>query len=517
MKKTIVFLLLMTTNVTFASFDLMLTKILGDIEPIVLEDEPLLLKQQTLFDVYHQTDASNDAGLGLMLATTLSEHSGAAEQATLYTEQAQPQSQQQTLIDIYQQALANDPALASALSSNQSAQELIEQTKALYRPNINFSAGVSASETDIEYIGVNIFRNSGRSSFESHRYGVEARQPIFRKDSWEKINQAKTQVSQADKQYHLSQQDLILRVTEAYFDVLIAQDEIDLIKAQKTAILGQLQQAQANFEVGTSTITDVNEAQARYDLVVSQQIAAENGFLIAQRSIQAITNQVPPALATIKADIKVAQLGQTIDDWQQIARINNLNVQIQQASLAVAEKEVSVAKAAHLPTLDAVASYNNNYANGSANGFGSDLNNGTIGLELNLPIYQGGAISSAVRRAGFEKQKAQNELDLTLRQTDLETQRNFFNLDSTIAQVRALEQALSSTQSQLESTTLGYEVGVRTSIDVLDAQQQLYASKRDLLQARYNYLVNIIRLKFAVGLLSVADLEEINNQLLVKG
>ena len=168
-----------------------------------------------------------------------------------------------------------------------------------------------------------------------------------------------------------------------------------------------------------------------------------------------------------------------------------------------------------MPTLDAVASYSNSYANSSANGFGSDLNNGTIGIELNIPIYQGGAISSVARQAGFEKQKAQHELDLTMRETNLETQRHYFNLDSTIAQVRALEQALSSTQSQLESTILGYEVGVRTSIDVLDAQQQLYSSKRDLLQARYNYLVNIIRLKFSAGLLSPMDLEEINNQLLV--
>lgn len=509
----------MTTNIAFASFDLMLITVLSDIDPIVLEDEPRPLKQQTLFEVYHQTGVRDNAELGLVRATTLSENLGKADSVFVNQYagpvQIQAKPQQQTLIDIYQQALTNDPALASALSSNQSAQELIEQSKALYRPNINFSAGASASETDIEYIGVNIFRNEGRNSFESRRYSLEARQAIFRKDSWEKINQAKTQVSLADKQYHLSQQNLILRVTEAYFDVLIAQDKIDLIKSQKTAILGQLQQAQANFEVGTSTITDVNEAQARFDLAVSQAIAAENEFLIAQRSIQAITNQLPATLATVKSDIKVAQLGQTIEDWQQVALLNNLNVQMQQDNVAIAEREIVVAKAGHLPTLDAVASYSNSYANSSANGFGSDLNNGTIGIELNIPIYQGGAISSVARQAGFEKQKAQHELDLTMRETNLETQRHYFNLDSTIAQVRALEQALSSTQSQLESTTLGYEVGVRTSIDVLDAQQQLYSSKRDLLQARYNYLVNIIRLKFSAGLLSPMDLEEINNQLLV--
>lgn len=509
MKKLIIFLVLMTSNMTFAAFDLMLSKLLVSIDPMVIENEALPLKQQTLFDVYHQTSANDPALLGLVMTIKL---------AALDTPSATKfvgRFKQQTLLDIYQQALANDPTLASALSGNQSAHELIEQSNALYRPKVNLSASASASETNIEFIGVSIFRGDGRQSFESRRYALEARQPIFRKDSWVKMKQARTQVSQADKQYHLSQQDLILRVTEAYFDVLIAQDQMDLIQAQKTAILGQLKQAQANFEVGTSTITDVNEAQARFDLVVSQEIAAENDFLIAKRAIEAITNEEPQKLATVKSDIKVAVLGQTIEDWQQVALENNLNVQIQQDNLAIAEQEISAAKAGHLPTLDAVASFSNNYANGSANGFGSDLDNATIGVEVNVPIYQGGSISSAVRQAMYDKQKAQNELDVTLRKASLETQRNYLNLGSSIAQVRALEQALSSSQSQLDSTTLGYEVGVRTSVDVLDAQQQLFSAKRDLLQARYSYLVNIIRLKFVTGLVSVEDLEEINNQLVV--
>ncbi len=493
----------MTTNVTFASLDLMLTKILGEINPVVLEDEPLPLKQQTLFDVYHQTSASDAASLGLVMTAKLGET--AQVPATHH--------KHQTLLDIYQQALENDPTLASALSGNQSAHELIEQSKALYRPTVNFSASASKSKTDIKYIGVNIFRGEGRQSFDSNQYALEARQPIFRRENWVKIQQAKMQVSQADKQYHLSQQDLILRVTEAYFDVLIAQDQVDLIDAQKTAIQGQLKQAKANFEVGTATITDVNEAQARFDLVTSQEIAARNDYLIAQRAIQAITSRVPEKLATVKPDVEVATLGQTIEEWQQVALNNNLNIQIQQHNLKIAEKEISLARAAHLPTLDAVASYSNNYANGSANGFGSDLTDSTIGIELNIPIYQGGATSSLVRQAKYDKEKALDDLDVAIRKATLETQRNYLNLDSSIAQVHALEQALASTKSQLDSTTLGYEVGVRTSVDVLDAQQQYYSAKRDLLQARYNYLVNIIRLKFITGLVSMVDLEEINQQL----
>lgn len=427
------------------------------------------------------------------------------------------QSKPQSLVDIYQLALSHDPTLASALSANQAAQEIIEQGKALYRPTVNFSASASASQTDIKYLGsgFNQFRNEGRQNFEGYSYGVDARQPIFRKQNLVQMDQSKTQVSQADKQLHLSQQVLILRTTQVYFDVLIAQDRIDLITAQKTAILSQLEQAKATFEVGTATITDVNEAQARYDLIVAQEIAAVNEHQIAKRAIEAITGGIPDKLATAKADIQVKPLSQNMQDWQHVALQNNLNIQIQQDALKLAEQEVARNQAVHLPTLDAVASYTNNYANGGASGVGNDLTNATIGLQLQIPLYQGGATSSRVRQAVLNQQKAQDDVEITRRQTELETQRAYLNLSTTIAQVRAYEQALISSQSQLDSTKLGYEVGVRTSVDVLNAQQQFFSAKRDLLQARYNYLVNIIRLKAASGIVAEADLSDINQQLLL--
>lgn len=435
--------------------------------------------------------------------------------ALLAAEDMPSQTKPQSLMDIYQQALTHDPTLASALSANKAAQEIIEQGKALYRPTVNFNASASASQTDIKFIGTgfNQFRTEGRQNFEGYNYGVEARQPIYRKQNLVQMDQSKTQVSQADKQYHLSQQELILRTTQAYFDVLIAQDKIDLIAAQKAAIQSQLEQAKATFEVGTSTITDVNEAQARYDLIVAQEIAAVNEHQIARRSVAAITGEVPAKLATAKADIQVKPLSQSMQDWQQVAVQNNLNIQIQQDALKLAEQEVERTQAGHLPTLDAVASYTKNYANGGTSGVGNDLDNATIGLQLQIPLYQGGAISSRARQAVLNKQKALDDIEIARRQTDLETQRAYFNLSTTIAQVRALEQALISSQSQLDSTKLGYEVGVRTSVDVLNAQQQFYSAKRDLLQARYNYLVNIIRLKSATGLVGEADLQDINQQL----
>ena len=426
-------------------------------------------------------------------------------------------NRQQTLLDIYQLALAQDPTLASALSANQAAQEIIEQGKALYRPAVNFSASASASQTDIKFTGAgfNAFRNEGRQNFEGYNYGVEARQPIYRKQNLVQIDQSKTQVSIADKQYHLAQQTLILRTTQAYFDVLLAQDKLDLIGAQKTAILSQLEQAKANFDVGTATVTDVNEAQARYDLMAAQEVAAMNEIQIAQRAIQALTNAMPEKLATVKPDIQVQPLAKPMQDWQQVALNNNLTIQIQQDTAKLAEQEVERANAGHLPTLDAVASYSSSYANGGSSGVGNDLQNASIGLQLQIPLYQGGAISSRARQAVLNQQKAMNDVEIARRQTDLETQRAFFNFNTSVAQVKALEQALVSSQSQLDSTKLGYEVGVRTSVDVLNAQQQLYSAKRDLLQARYAYLVNIIRLKTAAGLVSEPDLQEINQQLVV--
>lgn len=421
----------------------------------------------------------------------------------------------QTLIDVYQQALANDAELASALSANKAAQEIIEQGKALYRPSVNFSGSANNSHTDIRFLDSNI-SGDGRADFNSYRAGVEARQPIYRKQNLVQIDQAKTQVSQADKQYHLSQQSLILRTTEAYFQGLVAKDQIDLIQAQKQAILSQLEQAKATFEVGTSTITDVNEAQARYDLILAQEVKAVNDLEIAKRNIQLITGERPAGLAPIKSEIVISPVKETMDEWLDITRANNLSIQIQQDAVTLAKQQVELANAGHLPTLDAIASYARSYTDGSPTPFnaGNDLRNATIGLELSIPIYQGGAISSRARQAVHNQQKAQDDLNIARRKAELDTQQAYLNLTTSIAQVGALEQALRSSETQLDSTQLGYEVGVRTSVDVLDAQQQLYAAKRDLLKSRYDYLLNLIRLKTASGLVAESDVSDINQALI---
>jgi len=296
--------------------------------------------------------------------------------------------------------------------------------------------------------------------------------------------------------------------------IAITQDKIELINAQKSAINRQLEQAKANFEVGTATITDVNEAQARYDLTIAQEIAYINEFEIKKHAVQSIIGKLPQNLASARADLKTS-LPEPNDmgKWVEIAEQNNLELNISQQNFEFASKEVTRANAGHLPTLDAVGSYTSSYADGSANGFGNDLQNTTIGLRLQIPIYQGGAVSSRAREAVANKQKAQEDVEVARRQAELDTRQAYLSVASGVAQVKANEQALASSQSQLDSTNLGYEVGVRTSVDVLNAQQQFYSTKRDLLQSRYNYLLSTIKLKSAIGQLSEADLAVVNQQL----
>lgn len=431
----------------------------------------------------------------------------------------------QNLIDIYQNALSQDPSWAASRSANLAAQEKLEQGKALYRPTVTLNSDFNESRTSLhrEPTGSgldargNPVGGSGRQRFDSWSYSLNVTQPLFRRDNFVQYQQSRLVVSQADRQLMLDRQNLMLRVTQAYFDVLLAQDTITLINAQKSAISHQLEQAKANFEVGTATITDVNEAQARFDLTTAEEIAAINQLEIKKRALELIIGKMPHKLATVREDLN-PQIPQPADmqAWVELAEQNSLALAIQQHNFQIANREVERMRAGHMPTLDAIARYSDNRNNGSASGFASDLEDLTVGLQLEIPIYQGGAVSSRVREAAANLQKAQEDMEVARRQADLETRQAYLDVSSGVVQIRALEQALVSSQSQLDSTSLGYEVGVRTSVDVLNAQQQFYTAKRDLLQARYNYLISTVRLKFASGMLTEADLAEVNQQLIAK-
>jgi outer membrane protein len=427
------------------------------------------------------------------------------------------ESSVQNLLAIYGQAQASDPVLAAAQNTNRAAQEKQVQGKALLLPAVTLDANAKHSETDIHYrSGANEFgvRSGGDHGFETYDYGVNVKQPLFRKQNTIQYEQSKTQVAQADLQLNSARQDLMLRVTQAYFEVLLAQDKVELLGALKTANSQQLEQAKANFEVGTATITDVNEAQARHDLTWANEIAAINEVEVKKRAIESLTGQLPGRLATAKNDLRATiPEPRDMEKWVEIAQQNNLALMIQQQSLQIATQQMEYANAAHLPTLDAVGRYSDASSNGGINGVGNDLQDFSLGVQFEVPLYQGGAITSREREAVANKEKALDDVEAARRTADRQTRQSYLEVGSAVAQITAYEQALASSQSQLDSTNLGYEVGVRTSVDVLNAQQQYYSAKRDLLQARYNWLTSVIKLKAAAGVLSENDLAETNRAL----
>jgi outer membrane protein len=355
----------------------------------------------------------------------------------------------------------------------------------------------------------------GNSKYNSNSLTVTATQPLFRYQNWISYEQAKTQVSQAEATFLQANQDLILRVAQAYFDILLAENNVSLTAAQRTAFAEQLAQAKRNFEVGTATITDANDAQARHDLAVSQEIAAQNDLEIKKEALRQIIGRSAPSIARVGPGF-VAQLPvpNSMDKWVENGTLSSLQVKIAQSNLDLAAQDVSKNRAGHLPTLDAVATYNDSAQGaGFQIGPGYDTSIRYLGLQLAVPIYQGGLVNSRVREALATQDKYREDLENTRRTVALNTRTAFLGVTSGAAQIKALDTALISSQSSLDSTRLGQEVGVRTQVDVLNAQQQLISTRRDYAQAIYNYAINVLKLKAAAGTLSDDDLAYVNQWL----
>ncbi|TXT22443.1 MAG: outer membrane channel protein [Gallionellaceae bacterium] len=418
------------------------------------------------------------------------------------------------LLDTFRAAQANDPVFAAARATQQAGQEKLPQGRSLLMPSISLNANSTFNDQTTQYQGTAPFP-SGNNRYNSHGYGVNLTQPLFRQQNWLAYTEAELQVAQAEAQFKIAGQDLILRVAQAYFDVLIAQDNVQLAGAQKTAIAEQLEQAKRNFEVGSATITDTHEARARYDLTVAQEIAAQNDLEIRKRTLQQLINTMPKDLKHLGKEFKLeAPQPADMEKWVDDAQLNSPQLAIAQAGAEIAEKEVARNRGGHYPTVDLVANYSNSNANGGSFGVGSDNTNKSIGVQLNIPLFQGGAINSKWREAEANRERAKQELEDTRRSVALRTRQAYLGVVSGIAQVKALQQALISSESVLEASKLGQDVGVRTNLDVLNApQQQLYSTRRDLYQAEYDYLVSQLRLKAAVGSLGEDELAKINQAL----
>ena len=414
-----------------------------------------------------------------------------------------PAAHATNLSDVFRDAQAYDAQYASARAAYQAGQEKAVQGRAGLLPSVNVGGNVRYNDVSGEL---------QENSFDSNQLAIKGSQPLYRKQNWVQYEQAKEQVKIAETQFKVAEQDLVLRVAQAYFDVLQSQDNIVFINAQKSAITEQLASAKRNFEVGTATITDTHEAQARYDLAVAQEIAELNSLNIRLRALEKLIGKPAGTLDTLVDPAQLKAGAGSIDEWAARAAEGNLQAEIQRIAKTIADQEVTRNRAGHYPTLDAVASYSidNNLAIGAQP---IDIRTGIVGLELNLPIYQGGLTSSRVREAVANQEKARQDVEVATREASLQARQAWLNVNSGVARVQALEQAVVSTKAQLDSTKLGLDVGVRTNLDVLNAEQQVLSARRDLAGARYEYLLSGLSLKAAVGTLSPADLAEIDQYL----
>ena len=418
------------------------------------------------------------------------------------------------LIQVYQQALANDATFAGARASLAAGRERVPQGRAGLLPTVGLSGSYGKTDRDItQFNEVQGAFIGGGSNLRSNEYTLALSQPLFRWDRWQTYEQSKLAQAIAEAQFAQAQQDLITRVAQAYFDVLSAQDTLESTRAQKSAVTEQLASAKRNFEVGTQTITDTHEAQAAYDLVVAQEFAAINELENRRTMLQVIVGAEPGALAPLQTGVTLAPpQPANVEPWVSSAENQNYGVTVAQLTVESAKREISKSRAGHLPTLDLVASSSRTDVSGRSAGSG-DTRNNAIGVQWSVPIFSGFGVTSRVRETIALEDRARNDLEATRRNAALQARQAFLGVNSGLAQVKALQAAEVSSQSALESNKLGYQVGVRINIDVLNAQRQLYSTRTDLARARYNTILSGLRLKAASGSLREADLVPVNNLL----
>ena len=417
------------------------------------------------------------------------------------------------LLEIYRLALASDPVYSAARASWTASQEKMPQGLAGLLPQASLSASTEYNDRDLRFRNPTIA--GSQAQYNSNSTSVSVSQPLYRKQNFVAYDQGKTQVALADVQFASVGQDLILRVSQAYFDVLLASANLSFTQAQKTAIGQQLAQAKRNFEVGNATITDTHEAQARYDLVTAQEIGAQADVEVKNRTLEQLIGRPAPALAGPARNFSpTPPTPNAMEPWVERARTNGLAVRIAQETLNFQSQDVVRNRGAHYPTVDAYASLTDSgQGSGVQGGSGTDTTSKIIGLQLAIPLYQGGIVNSRVREALANEDKARQDLENARRSAELAARQGYLGVTSNIAQVRALEAAVISNQSSLDSTILGQQVGVRTQVDVLNAQQLLFSARRDLAQARYNYIASFLRLIAAAGELDEEDLQRINSWL----
>ncbi len=413
------------------------------------------------------------------------------------------------LLQAYKDAQAYDSQFSSARLQRDATRERQVQARAGLLPQVGLNAAIN--RIDGEAV---LAQGTIPIGYTADSYQLQLRQPLYNLASLTTYDQGKLQSTAGDTQFEQARVDLTLRVAQAYFDVLAAQDTISFIQAQKAAISEQLASAKRNFQVGTATITDTHEAQARYDLALAQEIAAQNDLAVRRHALAQIIGKDSGELSGLKSGVKVAAPEPaSIDRWVQQAELGNLGVVVQGISAEIAKLDIQRARAGHHPTVDAVASHGR-----QKSFFTSPITTTTttIGVQLTVPLFSGFATSSQVTQAVALEEKARADLDTARRNAAQGARSAFLGVQSGLSQVRALEAAEASSKLALDANKLGYGVGVRINIDVLNAQQQLYSTRRDLARARYDTLLAGLKLKAAAGTLAETDLAELNTLLEIR-
>ena len=427
------------------------------------------------------------------------------------------QAQADDLLTVYQQALLNDPVVLKAQAQFMIVKEDIVQARSVLLPQINANGGFSTGEQEF-VANDNTTVNTQEST--SLTYGASLNMQLYHHDSWLRLGNAEKSAHQSDLYYQVAKQDLITRVAKAYFDLLSTKDDLVFATAEKDAIARQLEQTKQRFSVGLTAITDVYEAQAQFDSAVTEEIRAENAIFQAEEELRVITNTYPRNVSVLNTErfSTSTPVPNSADEWQITAEAKNLDLITAKVGIDIAQDNINIARSGHYPTLDFAANYNGKDEETAFNAASSvnlpGVNGYSLGVQLNVPIYSGGAIQSSVRKAQNNFVLASQDLSLTHRGV-VRTTRNAYNtVIAAISAIKAFEQSVLSANKALEATEAGFEVGTRTIVDVLDSTRNLYNAKRNLSSTRYAYIQHVLLLKRAAGTITDEDISAINTGLM---
>ena len=418
-----------------------------------------------------------------------------------------------SLQESFEMAQQGDPQILAAKFEYEAAAENIPQARSFLLPKITLDINTGNTDrTTSNAFGTSTSYVDGSSDTDNQGYQLTLTQNLYNHQLYKQLDQAKASVAQAAAYYSAQQQALLIRVADTYFKVLAAEDNLRFAIAEKAAVAKQLQQTQKRFEVGMIAITDVKEAQAQYDITVAQEIDAQNQAATSKEALQVIINHSVDKLSTISEDMPLqVPTPDDIQQWTESSQDQNLAIKAAGYALEAAQAGLNASRSGHYPSLSLQASQSNTaFDSGSA---GADVEDTTLGINLNIPLYSGGLTSSQTRQANFKHQQAQSNLELQKRLATQQTRSAFLGLKAAISRVKALKQALISSQAAVEATQAGFEVGTRTSVEVLNALRNQFRSEKDYAQTRYDYLLNLLKLKQSAGTLNNEDISLVNNWL----